>query len=474
MPASGTATERFECAIVGGGPAGSALAWLLAGRGQAVLLLDDGRHTGPAPTETLLASARGGLDRAGLLPLLEAAAVPDPLRHGAIWGSDTLRWRDEGGGGPGWLLRRGPFDAALRAEAARRGATVVHGASVCGPLPPTGRGVIVWTDRDGRRGQASADAFVVATGRRARADLLATRSVQRGEETAALTLQATHPGFANAAVVEAVPQGWWWWSGDGAEGGHAVLLADVDELTRRGTRALLWAARAAALGPVAGAQHVRLVHATRATARELRTTAEILLLGDAAATIDPLASQGVEKAFAAAEHAAAVLTCRRRRPEWWPRLLHAHARWERGLFAAHRQVAAQHLGNETRFVTAPFWQRRRTALPPPAAPFAGLLCRHPQVSLAKVLRRIGDDFEEVDGAVHAQRDEHLTHVGYVPAAAVLARFDGPCTAATAARLAGADARLFVLPPAAIAGAIEQLRQLGWLTPVPEPGPPDIR
>jgi flavin-dependent dehydrogenase len=84
---------RFDVAIVGGGPAGSSLAWLLARAGARIVLLDDGRHRPSAPRETLLAAAEPGLERAGLWQFAAAAAVPDPFRHGAIWGSDELVWR---------------------------------------------------------------------------------------------------------------------------------------------------------------------------------------------------------------------------------------------------------------------------------------------------------------------------------------------------------------------------------------------
>jgi 2-polyprenyl-6-methoxyphenol hydroxylase-like FAD-dependent oxidoreductase len=100
--------ERCDCLVVGGGPAGCALAVLLAARGLSVVLVDHGRAHYSGPNETLLASSLPMLERTGFAALLRACAPPDPLRHGAIWGSDTLQWRD--GEPQGLWLRRGPFE----------------------------------------------------------------------------------------------------------------------------------------------------------------------------------------------------------------------------------------------------------------------------------------------------------------------------------------------------------------------------
>ena len=454
---------QYDVAIVGGGPAGAALAWLLAQRAWRVLLLDDGRHRAAAPRETLLYAARAGLQRSGLWDLVAAVAVPDPFRHGAIWGRDELVWREEANAG--LLLARGVFDAALRRAVAARGVDLLVGGQL-GRLPRRGEPVR-YQDAHGGLHELRAQFWVVATGRRPRPELLALQQVQRGPETAALSVVGRHAAADRWAVVEAVPHGWWWWIGDGKGGGAATLLCDARELARLGSRRLVDAARAAARGPVAGLTTPRLVHATRATARVLRTSDDVLLLGDAAATIDPLASQGVEKALAAAEHAAAVLQTAREQPAWWPQLREQHARWERGLFAAHAATAQQFLQQEQRFVDAPFWRARlaapagsglSAAAPAPQEP----LQVSPQVQEALVLQRQGERFVQVEGARHDGNGDTLSHLGFVPVVPVLRAFATPRSLAAAVAAAGADPRLFVLPPHAVQQAALVLHRYGWL------------
>jgi flavin-dependent dehydrogenase len=449
---------RFDVAIVGGGPAGSSLAWLLARAGARIVLLDDGRHRPSAPRETLLAAAEPGLERAGLWQFAAAAAVPDPFRHGAIWGSDELVWREPGANG--LLLHRGTFDEALRVAANSVGVERCDAVRVRS-VAEGGHGV-VFEDAQGRQCVVECERVVLATGRRARADLVPLSERVAGPDTAALTLAGTCPEASHQAVVEAVPQGWWWWIGDGESGGAATLLCCVHELAVVGTRALLAAARAAALGPVAKLSAARLVHGARATARVMETSAEVLLCGDAAATIDPLASQGVEKALAAADHAATVLLTAREHPEWWAALRAQHARWERGLFAAHAQTSQAFLARERRFVDAPFWRRR---LVPPSSPPAlprDRLQVAATVQESEVFMRARDRFAAVEGARNTASGDAMSHIGYVPVVPVLRAFSQPRTLAEATAAAGNDARLFVLPPQVVHAAAVVLYQQGWL------------
>ena len=85
-------------------------------------------------------------------------------------------------------------------------------------------------------------------------------------------------------------------------------------------------------------------------------------IGDAASTVDPLSSQGLEKAFASAADAALTLDAV---------LANAHdaaaedelrARrraWERRLFRTHAARTLAYYARETRFGDRPFWRRRR-------------------------------------------------------------------------------------------------------------------
>ena len=141
---------RPDLLILGGGAAGAALAVLAARRGIAVALVERGRPSLSGPHETLLAAGRARLERIGLADVVAAATKPDPLRHGALWGSDAVAWRDDAD--RGLLLARGRFDAALR-----RLRLVAHPHKT--QVVPTAQGVpwvgfVVYPQRIGMRREA--------------------------------------------------------------------------------------------------------------------------------------------------------------------------------------------------------------------------------------------------------------------------------------------------------------------------------
>jgi 2-polyprenyl-6-methoxyphenol hydroxylase-like FAD-dependent oxidoreductase len=454
--------ERCDCLVVGGGPAGCALAVLLAGRGLSVVLVDHGRAHYSGPNETLLASSLPMLERTGLAALLRDCALPDPLRHGAIWGSDTLQWRD--GEQQGLWLRRGPFDTALRAAATARGVRVVAPARIT--LGARGE-ACEFLLQAGQRQYVTPAFIAVATGRASLAPFFTAQNEASGPRTFACTLVG-EPGEADrsTAVVEALPEGWIWTHVPPQGPASACVLLDAEQVHEQGLDTLVASALARALGPAQRLRSHRLLHANDATARCRRTEADVLLLGDAAATIDPLASQGVEKALAAADHAAAVLGTALQHSDWWPALRLLHAQWERGLFAAHRATAAAFLAQETRFLDAPFWRRRTIAAPAPTSPPSGPLRCAQNVSIAPVLVRQGDQFAESQGARDALTGDTLSHIGYVPVLPLLRVFAVPRLVGEATTLAGHDPSLFVLPPRAVHAAILELFHRGWLVQAP--------
>lgn len=447
-----------DCLIVGAGPAGSALALRLARRGCRVLLLDHGRARHSGPYESLLPTALPLLARWGLDGAVLAAAEPDERRHGVSWGEQAVQWRDGAGG---LLLRRGAFDAALHAAAQAAGVEVLCPATAA--RTPDGAMRIVRADGTAMAVQPAC--VVLATGRARTPALAAPTVVATGPATTALTVVGTAPSLApGQAVVEAVATGWIWTHVPSYGDASATVLLDRDQVGD-GAVAAVQMALAAAHGPAAALRDAPLRHALDATARCLAADSALLRIGDAAATIDPLASQGVEKALAAADHATAVVLAGLRRTAWWPELRALHAQWEHGLFRAHQQAAAAWYGREQRFADSPFWRRRRPqaasgAPPDPATPLqlrSGIACE-------PVLVRAGDDCVRRDGARCRQSGDVLTHVGYVPVPPLLALFDRARRLGEATALAGRDPRLFPLPPRAVQGALEELRRRGWLTP----------
>ena len=433
-------SSRCDLLVRGGGVAGAACALLCARRGMAVTLVEPGRSSYSGPFETMVATAERMLQRIGLADVVLAAARRDPMRHGAAWGAADFAWREAEA--PGLLFARGAFDASLRLAAVAAGVRLL--AREPADLP------------------ASALRFD-ARGRAAHAGCAPLAS---GPSLLAVTvLGAPNAADAGTATVEATPDGWIWTHAPDAACAGAAVFVDGDAARREGLARLVARQLAAAVGPAGRLRAATVRHANDATARLAAPVAGELRLGDAAGTIDPLASQGVEKALAAADHAAAVAAAAVAQPAWRDRLFAAHARWEAGLWRAHGATAQAWYAREDRFAAHPFWAARRpteAAAPLPATDVP--LAVAPSVRAIEALVRAGADFVAQPGFVHEGSGEERSHVGYVPIAALLPLFAPAATLANAVARGGADPRLFVLPPRAVHAACLDLLRNGWLIP----------
>jgi hypothetical protein len=429
-----TDTSDGDCLVVGGGPAGATCARLLAERGLRVTLVDDGRVHRSGPYESLLPAAVRRLlgdDRRG--------ADATPLRHGSIWGSDELVFRDEPE--PGLAVQRAAFDAALRARAAAAGVTVRRA---------TWSGV----------GDTAARCVVLATGRRSFGQQ-PVPCAAAGPETTALTFVG-EPAEQDrgTAVVEAVAGGWLWMHAPVV--GPAAVVAFVDGGAGAAARAEV--ALEQALGPARRLRHGVLQHASDATARLFVGQAPRLTLriGDAASRIDPLASQGIEKAAASAEHAAVLVEAGLREPGLSPQLVRVHELWEAGLWRAHRVAAHAHLRRETRFVDEPFWQRRANdVLPEPPE----RLVVAQGVAVGEALAVHAGALQRAPGVVHARTGHGRVRHGRIAVRRLLPLFERPTGLADAVRAASQVPELFVVTPHEVERAIVELWREGFLAAV---------
>jgi flavin-dependent dehydrogenase len=342
--------------VVGAGPAGCATAIRTARAGLTTVLLNQTRPSRHWAGESL----PPGFGQ--LLRSIFGDEILSEHHHRpaygtrSVWGSDELIETDflRNPLGEGWLLDRGRFDADAMQAAASAGASIVEVRHL-GPLT---RNASAWRLEAGDRLSLSAGFLVDATGRSAA--LLRKLGVSRTAADRQIAILAAFPDDGDAysgTTVEAVRDGWWYTTP--LPGGHCVLayLTD-DDLWREGARD--WH------GLLGETHHVRRIVGPRAmsarpraypaaTAQAARLCGEgWLAVGDAAASFDPLSSQGLAASVLMGSRAGDAIA--------HPDRERAIAAWAEAyamLVAEHADLHAHYARLETRWPDSAYWRRRQ-------------------------------------------------------------------------------------------------------------------
>jgi halogenation protein CepH len=175
-PMSEPKTEEFDVVVVGGGPAGATTATLVAKQGHRVLLLEKETFPRYQIGESLLPSTVHGVCRLlGVTEQLRDAGFT--LKRGGTfkWGASPKPWtfrfsvssRLGGSTSYAYQVERMKFDQILLDNARRNGVEVRERCSVVDVVSADGRiRGLRYIDEVGRRGEASAQFVVDASGNR--------------------------------------------------------------------------------------------------------------------------------------------------------------------------------------------------------------------------------------------------------------------------------------------------------------------
>jgi len=330
LDARPTSSENsFDVLVVGGGPAGSTIATLLARRGERVLLVEKERHPRFHIGESLLPMnlplfdelgvgdeiARIGIPKYGVEFVSPYHATPSSYDFAESWDKQF---------DSAYEVRRSEFDHILFRNAAAAGALTLEGCRVTAvEFPSRGRVVASARGDDGEEHRFTAKFLVDASGR----DTLLANKVARKVSNRRHHSAAVYGHFTGARRLPGKTEGnisvfWfdhgWFWFIPLRDGTTSVgVVCHADFIKARKTDVTTFFKNVIALSPALSdrLRDAELTGPATATGNYSYTSDRIwgpgyLMVGDAYSFIDPVFSSGVYLAMQGAFFAAdAVSAC---------------------------------------------------------------------------------------------------------------------------------------------------------------------
>lgn len=335
-------TQDFDVVVIGGGPAGSTIAPLLAKRGWRVLQVEKDPHPRFHIGESLLPMNLPILDRLGVLSEIERIGI---VKHGAEFNTPETEGGPEGGLGPvtyrfaeainpiyryAYQVRRSEFDEVLFAHSRRLGVETREGTRITKvEFSPTDRHLVHGIDADGSQRTWSTRYVVDATGR----DTFLSRKLKLKERNPKHNSAAVFGHFdevvrrpgddAGNISIYWFDHGWFWMIPlqDGSMSVGAVCWPDYLRTRGEDLAEFLWSTIRLCPPVYERMRSANLVGGiARATGNFSYTSKQMgghgyLLVGDAYAFIDPVFSSGVFLAMNSAELGAEVVDGALRNPD---------------------------------------------------------------------------------------------------------------------------------------------------------------
>lgn len=305
-------SNDFDVIVIGGGPAGATTSALLAQRGHRVLVLDRERFPRYHVGESLIPGVMVPMEELGLVERMEAKGFERKYGGTLVWGNNEVPWNfsfTTGGRIPyAFHTRRADLDAMLLDRARELGAFVVEEATVKEPIEENGRvvGVRYAVRGLGETHEARASLVIDASGQ--------ARVLGRKYSEIAWNEQlrnvAVWTYFDNChrlpgdewsnILIEGTPEGWFWGIpiDKGVFSVGYVTRSDVASKSDKSLEAL-FASEVQNTTKLKELLKDSTPAAGYRTARDWSYTNERfhgdgwVLVGDAAAFVDPLFSTGV-------------------------------------------------------------------------------------------------------------------------------------------------------------------------------------
>lgn len=357
--------RKVDVAVIGGGPAGAAIALGLLNRGYSTVVVERSDYSGARIGETLPPAIQPLLISLGVWDQFVAGKHSPSFGIRSAWGGEVLHDNDFifNAYGAGWHVDRARFDAMLARCAEEAGATIYLDASLATCEDDTsGNWKIKITNGD--QSQSLTARFLMdATGR--------TSWVARKQGARRTTLDrligivyfsSKESALDSSTLIEAAENGWWYSAELPDNRLVLAYMTDADlyakerKQSRNYFQRLLESTKhtRSRLGSKLPTENPRIV-AANSSRLDFVAGRSWLAVGDAAMAFDPLSGQGVYKALQSAAHAARTIH------EHWTRKASAlddYALAADRTFNNYLLKRRAFYAVEQRFPYSTFWQRR--------------------------------------------------------------------------------------------------------------------
>jgi flavin-dependent dehydrogenase len=366
-------TTEFDVIILGAGPAGSVLADRLSRNGFHVGVVDRQGFPRYAIGESLPPSVFLLLQRTGILKPSAIRNFPRTNGTWAAWGSEALAFNAHSARhSRGFQVERASFDKLLLDAARSSGAVFFEGWRPVTFEHVTAGWRLTLSSSSGKTCSVKAKLLCDATGR---ARVLARNLGLKPSVKDSLVGLVGYWDLAQArpgpdgynTLVESLPNGWAYTIQLSRRLRVAGFMTDREQLPRN----LRSQARQLYVQGLQQAKHVpsRLrgaqwngqvrIFAANPSLMNPSCGRDWLLVGDAASTLDPLCSQGVQKAITSALAAVPIINTLLLHPERADFAITFYCQRELSLFENHLATLSRYYTREKRWQEQSFWRQRQ-------------------------------------------------------------------------------------------------------------------